>query len=52
MVTDFISYDPSLEGWQLGKLSALREIALAIEGQYKYYYMGEHRLNHKTDGSC
>ena len=36
------SYHPDFEEWQLGKLSALREIALAIEGKYKYYYMGQH----------
>jgi arginine-tRNA-protein transferase len=36
------SYDPDFEEWQLGKLSALREIALALEGQYRYYYMGQH----------
>ena len=28
------------EKWQFGKLSALREAALAIEGGYQYYYMG------------
>ena len=36
------SYDPDFDEWQLGKLSALREIALALEGQYRYYYMGPH----------
>ena len=39
---DKISYDPDFEEWQVGKLSALREIALALEGQYGYYYMGQH----------
>ena len=39
---DQISYDPDFEEWQVGKLSALREIALALEGQYTYYYMGQH----------
>jgi arginine-tRNA-protein transferase len=34
------SYDPDFEEWQLGKLSALREIALASEGHYRFYYMG------------
>jgi arginine-tRNA-protein transferase len=34
------SYDPEYEVWELGKLSALREIALAVEGQHRYYYMG------------
>lgn len=35
------SYDPSFEQWEFGKLSALREIALALESPYPYYYMGE-----------
>ena len=35
------SYDPSFEQWEFGKLSALREIALALEDSYHYYYMGE-----------
>ena len=39
------SYDPDFEEWQLGKLSALREIALAFEGQYKWYYMGQHHIS-------
>jgi hypothetical protein len=34
------SYDPEFGDWELGKLSALREIALAIESDYQYYYMG------------
>ena len=34
------SYDPEYEDWNFGKLSALREMALAIEGRYEYYYMG------------
>lgn len=34
------SYDPEYEAWEFGKLSALREIALTIEGGYQYYYMG------------
>ncbi|KAL8799672.1 MAG: hypothetical protein Q9182_005711 [Xanthomendoza sp. 2 TL-2023] len=29
-----------VQDWYFGKLSALREISLAIEGGYKYYYMG------------
>lgn len=32
--------------WNLGKVSALREAALAAEGEYRYYYMG--RLNPST----
>jgi hypothetical protein len=35
------SYDPDYEHWEFGKLSAMREIALAIEDGYKYYYMGK-----------
>lgn len=38
--TDLFSYDPDFEAWEFGKLSALREIALTIEGGYQYYYMG------------
>lgn len=34
------SYDPAYEKWEFGKLSALREVALAVEGAYQYYYMG------------
>lgn len=34
------SYDPEYEQWEFGKLSALREIALAKERQYNYYLMG------------
>jgi arginyl-tRNA--protein-N-Asp/Glu arginylyltransferase len=34
------SYDPEFGDWEFGKLSALREIALAIENDYQYYYMG------------
>ncbi|KAE8348284.1 arginine-tRNA-protein transferase [Aspergillus coremiiformis] len=36
----YIFYDPEYEQWEFGKLSALREIAFAIEGNYQYYYMG------------
>jgi hypothetical protein len=35
------SYAPEYEEWELGKLSALREIALTREGRYQYYYMGQ-----------
>lgn len=34
------SYHQDVEDWKFGKLSALREIQLAIEGDYDYYYMG------------
>jgi hypothetical protein len=33
-------YHSDFEQWQFGKLSALRETALALEGGYEYYYMG------------
>lgn len=36
----YFIYAPEYEKWSLGKLSALREIALAAEGGYGYYYMG------------
>ena len=34
-------YHESVSDWNFGKLSALREVALAIEGSYDWYYMGE-----------
>ncbi|KAH8699297.1 arginine-tRNA-protein transferase 1 [Talaromyces proteolyticus] len=36
----YLFYDPEFGDWEFGKLSALREIALATEQKYKYYYMG------------
>ncbi|KAJ9374814.1 hypothetical protein DTO282E5_369 [Paecilomyces variotii] len=36
----YIFYDPEFGHWEFGKLSALREIAFAIENNYQYYYMG------------
>ncbi|KAL4803532.1 arginine-tRNA-protein transferase [Aspergillus unguis] len=33
-------YDPDHEHWEFGKLSAMREIAMALEDGYRYYYMG------------
>ncbi|KAL4920157.1 arginine-tRNA-protein transferase [Aspergillus aurantiobrunneus] len=36
----YIFYDPDYEHWEFGKLSAMREISLANEGGYEYYYMG------------
>lgn len=36
----YLFYDPDYEQWEFGKLSAMREIALTIEGKYDYYYMG------------
>lgn len=37
------SYDPEFGAFEFGKLSALREIAFAIENNYQYYYMGMRR---------
>lgn len=34
------SYDPDFQEWDFGKMSALQEISLAVEGQYDWYYMG------------
>jgi arginine-tRNA-protein transferase len=39
-IAKYSSYDPDYEQWEFGKLSAMREIALALEGSYQYYYMG------------
>ncbi|KAI1833930.1 hypothetical protein DTO006G1_308 [Penicillium roqueforti] len=36
----YVFYDPAYEQWEIGKLSAMREIAFSIENQYMYYYMG------------
>lgn len=36
----YLFYDPDFRHFEFGKLSALREIALAMEGHYRYYYMG------------
>jgi arginine-tRNA-protein transferase len=36
----YFLYHRDFEKWSLGKLSALREAALALEGGYEYYYMG------------
>lgn len=36
----YFIYHRDFEKWSLGKLSALREAALAVEGGYQYYYMG------------
>ena len=36
----YLLYHSDYEKWQFGKLSALREAALATEGGYQYYYMG------------
>ncbi|KAF2830211.1 arginine-tRNA-protein transferase 1 [Ophiobolus disseminans] len=36
----YFLYHSDFEQWHFGKLSALREAALALEGNYEYYYMG------------
>lgn len=36
----YLLYYSDVEHWQFGKLSALREASLALEGGYDYYYMG------------
>ncbi|PNS16755.1 hypothetical protein CAC42_4719 [Sphaceloma murrayae] len=36
----YFLYHRDVEKWSFGKLSALRESALALEGDYEYYYMG------------
>ncbi|KAH6618560.1 arginine-tRNA-protein transferase 1 [Boeremia exigua] len=36
----YMLYHSDYEKWQFGKLSALRETVLALEGGYQYYYMG------------
>lgn len=36
----YFIYHFNFEKWSFGKLSALREAALALEGGYQYYYMG------------
>jgi arginine-tRNA-protein transferase len=36
----YFLYHSDFEQWHFGKLSALRETALTLEGGYEYYYMG------------
>ncbi|KAF1916774.1 3-oxo-5-alpha-steroid 4-dehydrogenase-domain-containing protein [Ampelomyces quisqualis] len=36
----YFLYHSDFDQWQFGKLSALRETALALQGGYQYYYMG------------
>ncbi|KAI4144791.1 MAG: hypothetical protein LQ340_006532 [Diploschistes diacapsis] len=36
----YLIYHQDFNRWEFGKLSALREIAMAIEEGYRYYYMG------------
>ncbi len=37
----YLIYDPGFGQWEFGKLSALREISMTIEGGYQFYYMGQ-----------
>jgi hypothetical protein len=36
----YFVYHQDFEKWSFGKLSAMREAALALEGGYEFYYMG------------
>lgn len=36
----YLMYHESVAQWNFGKLSAIREISLAVEGGYKWYMMG------------
>lgn len=38
------SYHQDVKDWYFGKLSALREISLALEGDYQFYYMGKYSV--------
>ncbi|KAL8721528.1 MAG: hypothetical protein Q9225_001827 [Loekoesia sp. 1 TL-2023] len=35
----YLVYHQDVKDWYFGKLSALREISLAVEGDYQFYYM-------------
>ncbi|KIW94850.1 uncharacterized protein Z519_04828 [Cladophialophora bantiana CBS 173.52] len=41
----YLFYDPEYERWDLGKMSALREISLAVEAGYEYYYMAGYYIH-------
>lgn len=50
----YFIYHPDFEQYSFGKLSALREAALAVEDQYRYYYMGYYihsckKMRYKSD---
>jgi arginine-tRNA-protein transferase len=50
----YFIYHQDFEKWSFGKLSALREIALAVESEYEYYYMGYYihscaKMKYKND---
>ncbi|KAI9792409.1 MAG: Arginyl-tRNA--protein transferase 1 [Peltula sp. TS41687] len=36
----YFMYTEDVQQWNLGKVGTMREILLAIEGSYRYYYMG------------
>lgn len=43
----YFIYDKKYEAYSMGRLSACREIALARENGYKYYYLGELSIHQK-----
>jgi arginine-tRNA-protein transferase len=50
----YFIYHSDFEKWSFGKLSALRELGLALEYDYKYYYMGYYihscaKMKYKND---
>ena len=50
----YFMYHEDFERWSFGKLSALREAALALEAGYEYYYMGYYihscvKMRYKAD---
>lgn len=50
----YFMYHEDFERWSFGKLSALREAALALEAGYEYYYMGYYihscmKMRYKSD---
>lgn len=42
----YFMYTQDVNQWNFGKLGALREAAMALEGGYRFYYMGK-LLAHK-----
>ena len=50
----YLIYHSDFEKWSFGKLSALREAALALEAGYRFYYMGYYihscaKMRYKND---
>ncbi|KAL9640229.1 MAG: hypothetical protein Q9164_000416 [Protoblastenia rupestris] len=43
----YLMYHEDFSDWNFGKISALRETALALEGDYRYYYMDS--ITHEWD---